>query len=233
MMKDDIGSERERHESYGMLGFSRTSGGPRNLFGTSIQHRDTIRLSLKEGSVCRGLNQDWFYGGKELFSVEMSYSQFAELITAMNVGDGIPVTIRSEHGKQMENPPYVDKAAQHLNEYQELISETYQDTQELIKRVSELFTSKKALNKQEREDILRDLSKISQNIGSSQSFQVSQFQEQMERTVTEAKGEIEAFAQNKLLQVGQQKLVEEMPVLLDAGDSISNMRVENAEITQE
>ena len=55
----------------------------------------------------------------------------------------------------------------------------------------------------------------------------------MERTVTEAKGEIEAFAQNKLLQVGQQKLVEEMPVLLDAGDSISNMRVENAEITQE
>ena len=48
-----------RHPSYGMLSFHRVTGAATPLFGSSIQHRDTIRLTLKEGEVKRSLNKDW------------------------------------------------------------------------------------------------------------------------------------------------------------------------------
>ena len=85
----------KKHPSYGMLSFHRVHGAATPLFGSSVQHRDTIRLTLKEGEVKRSLNTDWYFGGKQLFEVEMSLSQFAELITSLNMGDGIPVTILS------------------------------------------------------------------------------------------------------------------------------------------
>ena len=38
---------KETHPSYGMLQFSRTTGGKTSLFGSSIKHKDTIRLKVK------------------------------------------------------------------------------------------------------------------------------------------------------------------------------------------
>ena len=40
---------RDKHPSYGMLQFCRTTGSPRALFGSSIQHGDTITMYLREG----------------------------------------------------------------------------------------------------------------------------------------------------------------------------------------
>ena len=51
-----------KHPSFGMLSFRRTHGGHSNLFGSSIQHNDTIHMVLREGKVTRGLNEDWYVG---------------------------------------------------------------------------------------------------------------------------------------------------------------------------
>ena len=110
---------RETSPAYGMLSFSRVSGGDPNLFGSSVEHDHKISLVLKRGEVSRDLNSDWYMGNETLFEVEMSYSQFAELISSMNVGDGVPVTIR--HVKGEETPPpvtLVNKRRQFRDEFE-------------------------------------------------------------------------------------------------------------------
>lgn len=209
-------NERETHPSYGMLGFSRvTRGGKCNLFGTSITHRDTIRLVLKRGAVRRDLHQDWYSANEQLFEVEMSYNQFAELITSLNMGEGIPVTIRYIGYDQVEDPPVVDKKELHCTEFDQQVRKTYKKCQDLIRRVEEILTTKTTFNKKEREELLSTLTQLAHGIGSNQTFQLSQFQEQMDKTVLEAKGEIEAFVNHKMLQLAQQTLVEHPAALTD------------------
>ena len=59
----------EKNPAYGMLAFHRVTGGDPNLFGSSVSHNQKIMLTLKEGSVSRELNTDWYSGGKTLFEV--------------------------------------------------------------------------------------------------------------------------------------------------------------------
>ena len=46
------------------------------------------------------------------------------------------------------------------------------------------------------------------DIGANTDFIIKQFNEQMDRTITEAKGEIEAFCQNKINAIASASLVE-------------------------
>ena len=71
-----------------------------------------------------------------------------------------------------------------------------------------MFEQKKNLTKADRQEILSKLSKLSMDIGCNMDFIVDQFNEQMDKTVMEAKGEIEAFCQNKINTIANAALVE-------------------------
>jgi hypothetical protein len=214
----------KKHPSYGMLSFHRVHGAATPLFGSSVQHRDTIRLTLKEGEVKRSLNTDWYFGGKQLFEVEMSLSQFAELITSLNMGDGIPVTILStETQRKIESCPFESKAELHQKEFQEHLRKTYEKSQTLLQQVKERLSTKKALTKKEKEEMLTTLTTLSYDIGSNVDFQFKQFQKQMEKTVQEAKGEIEAFYQNRVMEASKQGLQLQ-------GNPVNMIEVDNEEI---
>ena len=200
--------KKETHESYAMLSFHRTTGGWRPLFGTSIQHQNTIRLTLKRGSVRRDLNTDWYYGGEELFEVEMSLNQFAELVGSMNIGDGIPVTLRRLHGQRVEDHPFVDKKEQHQNEFAEKMHHIMKEASGLIDKVRSLFAAKKSFNRKEQEDILKYLDHLQMEIGVNSEFALTCFQEQMDKTVIESKAEVEAFVQNKMHSLALESLQE-------------------------
>lgn len=86
--------EKIQHESFGMIQITRVSGGDRNLFGSSIPHGNTIRLSIHHATLSRELNRDWYFADTKAFvEVEMSYTRFAEAIANMN-SSGVPVTVR-------------------------------------------------------------------------------------------------------------------------------------------
>ena len=199
----------KKHPSYGMLGFYRYQGSSaRPLFGSSIKHNNLIRLVLKEGSVRRDLHRDWYYGDKTLYEVEMSATQFADLISNMNCGDGVPVTIlRTENNWQIPECPFESKGEMHLKEFAESIDENSEYIKKSID-IMESLLSKKSVTKKDREEILDLLYKVKMDINSNRKFQLRQFQEQMANTTVEAKGEIEAFFQNKLLTIAQQSMVE-------------------------
>lgn len=209
---DEILGEKQDHESYGMLGFYRVScSSAQPLFGSSVKHRDTIMLKLKRGHVRRSLNNDWYFGDDMLFEVEMSATQFADLITSLNQGDGVPVTIRYTRTgdfHKCDDPPFIDRGSLHRAEFKEHLEDVYKTSKELIKVLKEKFSTKKTFNKADQKEILDMCQMISQNIGCNQDFQISQFDKQMEQSKTEAKGEIEAFFQNKINQIAQQALID-------------------------
>ena len=207
---DEKGKNMQTHESYGMLSFSRVQhGGNTHLFGSSIEHRDTIQMSLTRGRVSRQLNTDWYYGGDEIVRVEMSGNQFADLITSMNVGSGTPVTIRRLGGRSMEEPPYTSPAKVIYDEFVEELSAHSGEALELIAKAKALFEQKKAPTKKDKEDILDTLNQLSLYMSSNMPYQVKQFQNMMDKTTTAAKAEVEAFVTNRVLTLGQQALVKQ------------------------
>jgi hypothetical protein len=205
--------DKQTHESYGMAGFFRSSGGHTNLFGSSISHNHTIRFRIKTASKERGLNTDWYYGDKELIEIEMSQNQFAELITSMNMGDGVPVTIRRVNGKSMENCPEENKRQLFEKEFDQKMKELRNKLSKLTSDAKQILNEKKSLTKADRETILNQISMLEQEIGSNTPFVLSMFNEQMDKTVTEAKGEVEAFVQNKITSLGIEGLKAETLML--------------------
>lgn len=210
--KQGTSLEREtfKHPAFGMIGFSRVSGGENTLFGSSIKHNDRIVMTLKHGEQDRHLHDDWYYGRGLITEVEMSYSQFAECISTLNVGDGVPCTIRFT--EKDGNIPYIkennSKREQFRNEFSNTISKAMEQVQAQINQIQESIDNKKNLGVKDRKEIISQLRQVKYNIGSNLDFCVEQFDEQMDRTALEAKGEIEAFCQNKINSIAQAALVE-------------------------
>ena len=210
----DLGT-RTSHPSYGTLLFNRAYGGKTPLFGSSIEHSNVITMELRHADITRGLNRDDIFGDKPIVKVEMSYSQFAEAITSFGQGTGVPVTIRyTEKDGKIPQCDFVSKREQFTGEFKEQTNKAMEKSKELINEVAELFSSKKTLTKADKENILKKLNMLNYDIGSNIGFIADQFNEQMDKTVMEAKGEIESFCQNKINAIASTALVEHRDEIL-------------------
>jgi hypothetical protein len=85
-------------EAAALIGFSRVSG-KQTLFGSPFSHQGFITIQIKGCEVKRSHGRTWYFGKNQYIQVSMSYSQFAEAITAMNIGDGVPCTMEYLQGK--------------------------------------------------------------------------------------------------------------------------------------
>lgn len=203
----DLGTQIS-HPAYGMLAFSRITGGNQTLFGSSIKHHDIIGMTIRHGDVTRGLNKDWYHGSDEIIHVEMSYSQFAEAITSLNQGTGVPCTIKFQAGKgAIPECDFINKRIQFVDEFNKTIDDCIKDADEILNETDKIL-AKKSIGKADRAKIANNMKRIAHMINDNSSFIFRQFQEQMDKTITEAKGEIEAFTQNKLNAIASQTLVE-------------------------
>ena len=210
------------HPSYGTLRFSRATGEQTSLFGSSIEHRDTIIMELYHASIERNLYTDWIYNNRPIAKVEMSYSQFAEAITSFGCGSGIPVTIRfTEKDGKMPECDFISKREQFTDEFKEKRKQVMDGSQQLIQDIANLFSQKKTLTKADKESIMRKLNKLNNDLGANMDFIADQFNEQMDKTVMEAKGEIEAFCQNKINTIANAALVEHKDDLLQLKNPVN------------
>jgi len=203
------------HESFAMLGLTRSSCSfSQNLFGSSIQHSHTIKLKIAPAKIDRMLNRDWFHANtKPYIEVEMSYSQFAEAITSMNVGDGVPVTLRRLDGRMIEDCPQFDKRQEFEKEFEKEMLKIGKSLRVLTKQAEALLSEKKPPTKADKEAILKGIKMLQQEIESNVPFIQSSFNEQMDKTVLEAKGEFEGFVMNKVVSAGLEGLQNEFKML--------------------
>jgi hypothetical protein len=178
-----------------MVSFGRLyGGGGVRMFGSPIESPTTIRLTIRRAVVKRDLAQDWYHGRDELIEVRMSPAQFAELITNMNVGDGIPCTLVRVGGERQPECPQ-----RHVRE--EIVDEFKSGMADLAKRVAALSAAaldivnnkdKKTLTNADRDAIRAALGQITRFLTDSGPFIHSQFDEAMDKTVNAAKAEVAA-----------------------------------------
>lgn len=200
--------EFEQHESYGMMSFNRFNGGSEVFFGSSIKPDGGIEMTLKTGEVKHNLNHDWYHGKEVIARVRMTGAQFADLITNLNMGEGVPVTLEYANGKHMSEPPFINKRIQFEENFKQEMKEVSDQMLELTKRTEEILSRAKAPTKKEKEEILHNIAMLNQKVSSDMPFVHKSFNEQMDKTVKEAKNEIETYVNSTIHSLGMEKMSE-------------------------
>ena len=209
---DDI--HTPKHESFAVIRGSRRNSRGTSLFGSGIQHNQTITITICNATHTRSLNNDSIYGGKEIIEVELSENQFAQFITSMNNGGGIPCTIRHMNGKRMSDPPFLTKQEMFEGEFQNDMDNYTLDLEKTWNDV-EAVLSKPSIGKGDKELIAKGVQKLISMINSNLPFVRKQFREQMDDVVNDAKVQIEAFAENVIRTKGLEALAKDNPDLKD------------------
>ncbi len=195
--------ENKQPPSYGMIQLSRSSIGGTGtaLFGSSIMHNNVIRLTISNGFMEREDSQDNYYAKTSrkncIVEVEMPYTQFAGAITSLNMGDGVPVTITNIGGQPVPKRPYEDKQKIMRKEVEDAADDIARKLVKDAAEVKKLLDEKRVLSKSDREWIVNVLKGADQRLSSDIPFLNDLFLEQMDKTVTEVKGEFESYVQNK------------------------------------
>lgn len=216
-----MSNEKEQHPSYGILQISRaTSSKPVNVFGSSIKHTNTIRMQLSKAYVERDLSNDFYMTDDHIVEIEMSESQFAEMICSMNMGSGTPVTIKWLRGEgKIEDCPYSDKRKLFESEFEDSIKKQNELVNQLMLQIEELLKKPK-VGKTDLKEAMSLLQRLYGCMNEGKSFIYKQFNEQMDKTTLEAKGEVEAFIQNKMNQLAALAVANNYKELTDSETSI-------------
>jgi hypothetical protein len=184
----------ESHPSYGLLQISRATGGRGALFGSSVKHQHFIMLRIHRGEARWDLHHTWYSDtGLPLIEVAMSPAQFAEAITSMNMGPGVPCTIQYVGNERQPEPPFTNVRDQYKEEFEQEMTDLQAKVLENTGELEEIL-AKKSLTKADRDRIRQMMGLVYRKLKDSVPFIHGQFDEAMEKTVTAAKAEVEAFA---------------------------------------
>jgi hypothetical protein len=160
-----------------------------------------LRLRITRASMTRDLSRDWYSAGDEIVEVDMSNSQFAEFVTTHNRGCGIPCTLRYVNREAMADPPFDDKREQFRHEFREHARKVASKLDDLHAFAESLLT-KPTVTKADRATLAEKVRMARQEVGSNMPFMTDQFDRQMDKSIKEAKGEIEAFALRRIITAG-------------------------------
>lgn len=192
-----------RHPSFGVINVSRGVCSERmNLFGSSIQQKTFIQLSISKAVLARHSTRDWIRSeGVPIVSIYLSPSQFADAITSLNQGEGTPCTITFVDGHGVKEPTLESKRVQFDADFEDLMKEVTDPTSEFYSKI-EYILSKPSIGKHDRELILKQIDGLKMQIESNVPFMKKEWSEQLDKTVVEAKNEISAFLEDKIKTLG-------------------------------
>lgn len=199
----------ETDKSWGMVGFYRASGSEKELFGSDVTNVNTIRLCLKEGQYNRCLGHTHYMGGNLIAEIELSSNQFSDLLTNMNVGDGVPCTIKwlRDIGEvpYKSQKPKIDIIKEEKNK---IVEEAIESLNKGIKQLSSLIADGK-LSKKSGNELLDIFNKSYSNLaGDSKKFFEEQANKELKNMVTEAKRQVQTYIDNKIYSTGLKSIQE-------------------------
>lgn len=207
----------ETHPSFGMVGINRASSNGTFLFGSIQEHRSFITLTIKHAEVSRHLANDWYHATSvPIIEIEMSHTQFAELITSPGIGDGVPCTIRGLDGKLVEAcPPPTSVISKFSDDLKKTTAETVNVLKQLSQQLSQaLLPGQKPLNKTELKALLEQIQSALMSVTDSIPFVEKSFHEEMEEQTNKAIGELEAVASHIVHKLGLEALAEKTQAAL-------------------
>lgn len=193
-------AEYTKHPSFANLYIGRSQcSGKQALYGSSIKHSDIITLKISPSYIGRSLHNDHYYVDTQPYiEIDMSQAQFAQAITSLNMGEGTPVTLRRLNGQYIEECPFEDKRTQFDTEFSTDMNTVVQKFDDDINEIESILAQKRSLTKADKERILAAVHHVQRVLGSDMPFLFSQFNRQMEKTVTEAKAEVEGYIHSRM-----------------------------------
>lgn len=198
----------ETHESYGLVSFSRVFGHSGFMFGSDVLSENFIELRIAHGEKIYDEGHSFYYfPNDEIIRVKMTNTQFAELLTNMNVGSGIPCTIESLNGKiinqQKEMPDSLlqEFKKTYIGRSKEILNSLNETKDELCRLID-----KKNLTKNDQERMKKLLSRYITEIRCNMPFFINQYKEETANVVQRAKAEIDAALQGAVIRAGVKAL---------------------------
>jgi hypothetical protein len=190
--RDEWGGEQ--HPAFGMIGAYRVQTDA-VLFQSDIRHQHTVVITLRAATRHRDLNHDRIHAAARLplMEVEMSEAQWASFVSSMNVGDGVPCTIRAREGDHMvPGVPYQPRLAESMAEVEGAGAKAIEQVQAAFEAYRERKT---AAN-------LRTLEYAIKNMPANMTFAAKSLSEHAENVVQRARADVEAMVLAKAAQLG-------------------------------
>lgn len=203
---------QEQHKTYGVIRASRwTAGGlGRRLFGSHLPgHNSGVTLVIREGGYTFELGEGRVSGtgGKILCEVRMSTLQWAELITNMNNGDGVPCTVAHVLGDEglRGDPPSVTTEPERVRaEYKAKSKEGVEKVKAGRALVAEKLKGK--ANAALAAELDRVLLGAQSELEGREGFYMERFMEATDRIVTSAKAEVDSVITSVITKLGGKAL---------------------------
>jgi hypothetical protein len=194
---------RRTHPAFAQISITRRNGG-QFLYGSDFQHGHSITLRIAASEQLRSLSEDRYHQElKSIVEVSLSEAQWASFVSSLGLGAGVPCTLQSVQGKQIPQIPGVqDKAAQFKGE----AKASARKAMDALDGVEDQIAGLKISEKQKKE-LIDGLNVSRMTLRSSLNFVLSQFGEYVEDTMTKARIEVNAYAQQMLISTGLAKLL--------------------------
>lgn len=182
----------EEHPAFGLIGASRISWSSPGavLFDSDIRHQHSVRVRISGAIRHRQLNHDWVYSQKQEIEVELSKAQWASFVSSMNMGDGVPCTIRARGVEGTPDIPYAPSLKQTMDEAHGAAEGAFGAIKEKLAEYEAIVKTGTAKQKKEA---LFDLHCTIQNAVPNVDFAGQQLIKQTEDVVMKARADIEAY----------------------------------------
>jgi hypothetical protein len=201
---------RYTHPSYGMLRFGRTQSTGTYMFGSGIQHSNYISLEISTASVTRKESMtDSYFSENMLIRISLSPVQFANAISGFD-SMGTPCTIQRLRGADIPDlPPVVTEQVKSRAQMKAKLNNFADKFSQQEAEIEEILSRSKAPTKAELRKVQELLGFFNREIRQNIPFFAEMFEEQMTKVVAQAKGEVEAFVQNRITQLGMDALAQQ------------------------
>lgn len=214
-------NEKQTHPSFGVVNLAKwQSSQSQTFFGSDLQHNHGITLSISRAELKRDIAHDWIFGREVLVSVDMTYTQFTEMIASFNEGSGVPVTIRqTETERNIPLPEFQSKRDLFEKDFNSI-------NNEFLKKIDDIV--EEAKNRNYPKIFVQQLEVLRLHMESNVPYVADQFTKCMDRAVADAKNEIEAYADTTIHRLGMEKLAElndcskPMPKLIESNKDKTN-----------
>jgi len=175
---------------------------PVPMHGSKIEHDTTITLQISTGSHSRSCGTDRYFPEKLMAEVEMTQTQFAEMITSFNQGNGTPCTLRFIDGKRIEsNPKRPDPLSTLEAESGNADTRAIDSLRSLLITLGVTAEKKRPLSVSSQREIISKLLTILSNLESDREFYKEQACRDIESMVQEAKATVEAHLALRFQQI--------------------------------
>ena len=213
--------EKNTHPAWGVIQISRVNG-QTYLFDSDFLHHNYIVLRI---CTARKISDDIhsnIMDDKQIVEVSMSETQFARMISSLNMGCGTPCTLErvymplslQEHdGERLPRIEPEDVRETHKDKIKQVVNERLDKLRDIESRIKKWRSEKHRPTLSELDELTEGIQSL--HLASNFAFFQEQFEEKMELTIDEGRTEIEAHVNSIVKQFGlneiQRKQLPESP----------------------